>query len=91
MKSSVVKHSVTIGGHKTSVSLEDKFWQGLQQIATERRLTPSMLLAEIDISRRGTNLSSEIRLFVLDYYRQRSGGLAVPSSASVSARGWAGR
>jgi predicted DNA-binding ribbon-helix-helix protein len=87
MKSSVVKHSVTIGGHKTSVSLEDKFWQGLQHIATERHVTPSILLAEIDICRRGANLSSEIRLFVLDYYRRRGGGLLASSAANLSPHG----
>jgi len=69
MKSPVVKRSIVIAGHKTSVSLEDAFWQGLKQIAGERDLTLSDLVATIDTERRQGNLSSAIRLFVLDYYR----------------------
>jgi predicted DNA-binding ribbon-helix-helix protein len=69
MKSPVVKRSIVIAGHKTSVSLEDAFWQGLKQIASERDLTLSDMVASIDTDRRQGNLSSAIRLFVLDYYR----------------------
>jgi predicted DNA-binding ribbon-helix-helix protein len=72
MKSPVVKRSIVIAGHKTSVSLEDAFWQGLKQIAGERNLTLSDLVATIDTERRQGNLSSAIRLFVLDYYRTGS-------------------
>jgi len=72
MKSPVVKRSIVIAGHKTSVSLEDAFWQGLKQIAGERELTLSDLVATIDTERRQGNLSSAIRLFVLDYYRASS-------------------
>jgi predicted DNA-binding ribbon-helix-helix protein len=71
MKSPVVKRSIVIAGHKTSVSLEDAFWQGLKQIASERDLTLSDMVATIDTDRRQGNLSSAIRLFVLDYYRAR--------------------
>jgi predicted DNA-binding ribbon-helix-helix protein len=71
MKSPVVKRSIVIAGHKTSVSLEDAFWQGLKQIAAQRQLTLSDLVATIDTERRQGNLSSAIRLFVLDYYRTR--------------------
>ena len=69
MKSPVVKRSIVIAGHKTSVSLEDAFWQGLKQIAAERSMTLSDMVATIDTDRRHGNLSSAIRLFVLDYYR----------------------
>ena len=69
MKSPVVKRSIVIAGHKTSVSLEDAFWQGLKQIASERDVTLSDMVASIDTDRRQGNLSSAIRLFVLDYYR----------------------
>ena len=69
MKSPVVKRSIVIAGHKTSVSLEDAFWQGLKQIAGDRDLTLSDLVAKIDTERRQGNLSSAIRLFVLDFYR----------------------
>ncbi|BAF88566.1 MULTISPECIES: ribbon-helix-helix domain-containing protein [Azorhizobium] len=69
MKSPVVKRSIVIAGHKTSVSLEDAFWDALKEIAGQRRLTLSDLVATIDSGRNQGNLSSAIRLFVLDYYR----------------------
>src|SRR5258705_1459764 len=69
MKSPVVKLSIVIAGHKTSVSLEDAFWTGLKEIAAKRDLTLSDMVAAIDQDRRHGNLSSAIRLFVLDYYR----------------------
>jgi predicted DNA-binding ribbon-helix-helix protein len=70
MKSPVVKRSIVIAGHKTSVSLEDAFWKGLKDIAIVRNITLSDLVASIDSGRaaRG-NLSSAIRLFVLEHYR----------------------
>jgi predicted DNA-binding ribbon-helix-helix protein len=69
MKSPVVKRSIVIAGHKTSVSLEDAFWAGLKEIANKRDLTLSDMVAAIDQDRQHGNLSSAIRLFVLDYYR----------------------
>jgi predicted DNA-binding ribbon-helix-helix protein len=69
MKSPVVKRSIVIAGHKTSVSLEDAFWRGLKEIAGGRNMTLSDLVAAIDGERRHGNLSSAIRLFVLDHYR----------------------
>ena len=72
MKSPVVKRSIVIAGHKTSVSLEDAFWQALKDIAIARNLTLSDLVASIDTDRRHGNLSSAIRLFVLDHYRTLS-------------------
>jgi predicted DNA-binding ribbon-helix-helix protein len=71
MKSPVVKRSIVIAGHKTSVSLEDAFWKGLKEIALERNMTLSELVASIDSDRQHGNLSSGIRLFVLDYYRSQ--------------------
>lgn len=73
MKSPVVKRSIVIAGHKTSVSLEDAFWSGLKDIAASRDLTLSELVATIDTDRRQGNLSSAIRLFVLDHYRAQAG------------------
>jgi predicted DNA-binding ribbon-helix-helix protein len=73
MKSPVVKRSIVITGHKTSVSLEDAFWTGLKDIASSRNLTLSELVASIDGDRRQGNLSSAIRLFVLDHYRALAG------------------
>ncbi len=69
MKSPVVKRSIVIAGHKTSVSLEDEFWKCLKEIAAGRDMTLSDLVATIDTDRQHGNLSSAIRLFVLDHYR----------------------
>ena len=71
MKSPVVKRSIVVAGHKTSVSLEDAFWKCLKEIAAERHLTLSELVASIDTDRQHGNLSSAIRLFVLDHYRRQ--------------------
>jgi predicted DNA-binding ribbon-helix-helix protein len=72
MKSPVVKRSVVLAGHKTSVSLEDAFWQGLKDIATSQRTTLSDLISTIDIDREHGNLSSAVRLFVLSHYQARA-------------------
>jgi predicted DNA-binding ribbon-helix-helix protein len=69
MKSAIVKRSIVVAGHKTSVSLEDAFWNGLKEIVRERDMTLSELVAEIDAQRQLGNLSSAVRLFVLDFYR----------------------
>ena len=74
MKSPVVKRSIVIAGHKTSVSLEDAFWKGLKEIAGARAVTLSDLVSTIDSDRRHGNLSSAIRLFVLDFYRAQIPG-----------------
>lgn len=71
----IVKRSVVVAGHKTSVSLEDAFWHALKDIARERQMSLRSLVAEIDSSRRGGNLSSAVRLHVLDHYRRRCGAL----------------
>ena len=71
MKSTIVKRSIVISGHKTSVSLEDPFWTALREIAIERNFTLSGLVARIDTGRQHANLSSAIRLFVLDFYRDQ--------------------
>jgi predicted DNA-binding ribbon-helix-helix protein len=71
MKSAVVKRSVVIAGHKTSVSLEDPFWKALREIATSRDMTLSDLVTSIDTGREHANLSSALRLFILGYYHIR--------------------
>jgi predicted DNA-binding ribbon-helix-helix protein len=81
MKSPVVKHSIVIAGHKTSVSLEDAFWKGLKEIAGARSLTLSELVEAIDSERTQGNLSSALRLFVLDHYHSRIGAQASAKSA----------
>jgi predicted DNA-binding ribbon-helix-helix protein len=68
MKSSVVKRSVVLAGHKTSVSLEDAFWERLKDIAKSRGMPLSDLISGIDVDREHGNLSSALRLFVLNHY-----------------------
>jgi predicted DNA-binding ribbon-helix-helix protein len=72
MKSLVIKRSIIIDGHKTSVSLEDDFWNALKDIAHERREPLSHLIASIDASRQFDNLSSALRVFVLRHYIDQS-------------------
>jgi predicted DNA-binding ribbon-helix-helix protein len=89
MKSLVIKHSVVIGAHKTSVSLEDAFWKSLQEIAGDHGETLSHLIAAIDADRQHNNLSSALRLFVLRHYRDQfhqppEREVAVDHSADVS-------
>jgi predicted DNA-binding ribbon-helix-helix protein len=82
MKSPVVKRSIIIAGHKTGVSLEDAFWKALKNIANGRELTLSELVASIDTDRRQGNLSSAIRLFVLDHYQAMVGEKSSAQAAS---------
>ena len=85
MKSHVAKRSIIVGGHKTSVSLEEAFWNGMKEISAARNMTLSELVGEIDGKRQQGNLSSAIRLFVLDHFKSRataaSGGDAKPHAA----------
>ena len=71
VKSLVVKRSVVLAGHKTSVSLEDAFWNSLKEIAGSGNMSLSDLITAIDFARHHGNLSSAIRLFVLDFYRKQ--------------------
>jgi len=72
MKSPVVKRSIVVAGHKTSVSLEEAFWTGMKEICGLRNMTLSDLVGEIDSNRPHGNLSSAIRLFVLDHFKNRA-------------------
>ena len=72
MKSLVTKRSIVIAGHKTSISLEDAFWTALKDIAQAQGTTLSDLVATIDSERRHGNLSSAIRLFVLEHFQARA-------------------
>jgi predicted DNA-binding ribbon-helix-helix protein len=92
MKSAIVKRSVVLAGHKTSVSLENEFWEGLRQIADREKTTMSALLQQIDKGRRYANLSSAIRIFVLGHFRALAMGqqpstpgpnVAIPSVAAL--------
>lgn len=72
--SPIVKRSLKIAGHKTAVSLEDAFWHSAKEIAALKQIPLRRLIEQIDDSRNHGNLSSAIRLFVLDYYRSDSKG-----------------
>jgi predicted DNA-binding ribbon-helix-helix protein len=75
----VVKRSIIVAGHKTSISLEDAFWDAVREIAVAKGITISSLVASIASGRQHYNLSSCVRLFVLEYYQVRA-------SVSLAAR-----
>jgi predicted DNA-binding ribbon-helix-helix protein len=83
MKSTVVKRSIVLVGHKTSVSLEDAFWEGLKDIAKARRLTLRDLVNSIDTKRELGNLSSALRLFVLNHYQMQTASHLTDSRSSA--------
>ena len=74
LKSRVIKRSLVVGGHKTSVSLEDAFWSELRTIAQKLDVHLSQLVGSIDAERQHNNLSSAIRLFVFEYSNNTNGG-----------------
>jgi predicted DNA-binding ribbon-helix-helix protein len=71
MKSPIIKRSIAVAGHKTSVSLEDEFWKALKEMAIQRDVKLSDIIAVIDGERQCGNLSSAIRVFVLGSYRDQ--------------------
>jgi len=71
VKSLVVKRSIVIDGHKTSLSLEDQFWEALKEIAKERGATVSEIVTNINGEGQHANLSSAVRLFVLHHYQDQ--------------------
>ena len=68
--SPILKRSINIAGHKTSVSVEDEFWNCLKEIAGERGMSLAAMIGAIDGDRQD-NLSSALRLFVLGFYRDQ--------------------
>jgi predicted DNA-binding ribbon-helix-helix protein len=86
MKSTVLKRSIVVAGRKTSVSLEDPFWNGLREIAGRRGVTLSDLIAGIESERQHSNLSSALRLFVLGTYRDAVTVASGPKEASTSSQ-----
>lgn len=81
MPTTVKKRSVVVAGHRTSVSLERAFWEAFREIAQDRNVTINQLVSEIDSTRSG-NLSSAIRVFILE--RARAGELKGHSMATES-------
>ena len=80
--SSVVKRSVIRNGHKSSISLEDQFWDALREIADHEHMAISALVATIDHGRTTNNLSSAIRVHVLDHFRRSD--RAKPETAAAT-------
>jgi predicted DNA-binding ribbon-helix-helix protein len=72
MRSTITKRSIILAGHKTSISLEEPFWNALKDIAGRRKQTMTVLITSIDAERTSANLSSAARLFVLSHYQERS-------------------
>ena len=69
MKSLIVKQSVTIHGHHSSVTLESAFWNALKEIAVAQNISANALVSKIDGEREASNLSSAIRVYVVEHYR----------------------
>lgn len=67
-----VKRSFTIGGHRTSISLESSFWEALQEVAKEQRMPVAQLVQTIDSNRGRSGLSSAVRIWLLGHYRNRA-------------------
>ena len=71
----MAKRSITVAGHRTSISLEEPFWHGLAEIASATRTSVPSLVTTVDRSRsEGLSLSAALRLHVLDWYRQQAKG-----------------
>jgi predicted DNA-binding ribbon-helix-helix protein len=87
MKSPTTKRSIVIGGHKTSISLEEPFWTALKELARQRGTTLSELVKSIDTHREHANLSSAVRLFVLAAYRNEPAGDRDPRVSAIPVTG----
>lgn len=86
LKSRVIKRSLVVGGHKTSVSLEDAFWIELRAIAQKLGVHLSQLVGSIDLERQHSNLSSAIRLFVFEYCSRNGSDELSQTSQAVLVR-----
>jgi predicted DNA-binding ribbon-helix-helix protein len=78
------RRSIFINGYKTSVSLENEFWNGLHEIADQENMNVPMLVEQIDRDRKTPNLSCAIRIFVFSYFRGRQKMDSVPSSFIIA-------
>lgn len=87
MPTTVKKRSVVVGGHRTSISLEQAFWEALQQVASGQGKTINQMVSDIDAERSG-NLSSAIRVFILDRAKE---GLLLPGATADRAVPVAGK
>ena len=78
MKSLIMKQSVSINGHHSSVTLEGAFWNALKEIAVAQNISANALVSKIDSERDATNLSSAIRVYVVEHYRRAANASADP-------------
>ena len=83
LKSPIAKRSVRLDGHKTSVSLENAFWDAVKQIAAAEHIAVHELIFKINNERKSGGLSSALRLFVLEYYRQQAAAKSAPDQLSA--------
>jgi predicted DNA-binding ribbon-helix-helix protein len=83
-KTAVIKRSIFINGHKTSVSLENEFWDGLREIAGYETRAVALLIEQINRDRDTCNLSSAVRIFVFNYFRAREKINSAALSITVS-------
>ena len=88
MKSVIIKRSIVLNGHKTSVSLENEFWEGLRHIADGQKTKVSALVQRIDRERTNRNLSSAIRIYVFNYFRDRIAGERVAPAVGTAPASW---
>ena len=88
MKSPIIKRSVVIRGHKTSVSLEQPFWDAFRDIAESERISTSALLRKVDADRSHANLSSAIRVFVLGHMRHLVDAVQPKHDGELARDGW---
>jgi predicted DNA-binding ribbon-helix-helix protein len=69
----MTKRSLTVAGHRTSISIEEPFWDGLAEMAAARKASLAAVVAQIDRTRpEGTNLSAAVRIAVLAWYRRKA-------------------
>jgi predicted DNA-binding ribbon-helix-helix protein len=86
MKTTVIKHSIILRGHKTSVSLETEFWEGLREIAGAQKTKLTQLTQQIDKDRRGGSLSSAIRVYVLNHLHVDSPRSSITNAGNLKDR-----
>ncbi|MDX2307564.1 MAG: ribbon-helix-helix domain-containing protein [Hyphomicrobium sp.] len=67
-----VKRSFSLNGHRTSISLEEPFWEALREAADREGVPTAVLVSRIDEGRKGSGLSGAVRIWILDYFRNRS-------------------
>ena len=86
MKSPIIKRSISVAGHKTNISLEDAFWSGLRDIAQSRAMPISAVVADIDMHPQHANLSSAVRLFVLQHAQAQAAARTQDAPALTQSR-----